>query len=207
MNEESIANQTVAAGSENERDKVQGAQQSPSEKTLQTELPALPSTAYQSMRGRFIAALVLQLAILCYLGCFNLYVLAAGTTVTLKTIPVDPRDIFRGDYVALRYDTSAVQTKKSFEHGQKVYVVLKEGKPYWTACDVSEELPPLNRDQVAIKGIVDSWGAGPIYVRYGIEQYFLPEGKATFPTSNHAPDVAVAVDSRGNAVIKQLIFK
>jgi uncharacterized membrane-anchored protein len=207
MKKQSIENKTATAAPEHEGDKLRGTGQSVVEKTLQTELPTSPSTAYKPVRKRFIAALVLQLAILCYLGCSNLYVLAAGRTVTLKTMPVDPRDIFRGDYVALRYDISTVPTKASFEHGQKVYVTLKRGNPYWTACGASEKLPPLTEDQVAIKGTVDSWGAGPIYVHYGIEQYFLPEGKATFPAVSHTPDVEVAIDRSGNAVIKQLIFR
>ncbi len=31
------------------------------------------------------------------------YTLRTGTEVILKTMPVDPRDLFRGDYVTLNY--------------------------------------------------------------------------------------------------------
>ena len=35
-------------------------------------------------------------------------ILVSGTEVLLKTAPVDPRDLLRGDYVALSYDISRV---------------------------------------------------------------------------------------------------
>ena len=34
--------------------------------------------------------------------------LLTGKEVLLKTVPVDPRDLFRGDYVVLRYDISTI---------------------------------------------------------------------------------------------------
>src|SRR3989344_3670842 len=35
-------------------------------------------------------------------------VLRGGQEVLLQTVPVDPRDIFRGDYVTLRYEISTL---------------------------------------------------------------------------------------------------
>jgi uncharacterized membrane-anchored protein len=41
---------------------------------------------------------------------FKEFTLRTGEEVLLKTLPVDPRDLFRGDYVILRYDVSRVDT-------------------------------------------------------------------------------------------------
>ena len=39
-------------------------------------------------------------------------VLASGRTILLETVPVDPRDLLRGDYVLLRYKISDVPLMK-----------------------------------------------------------------------------------------------
>ena len=36
-----------------------------------------------------------------------------GEEIRLKVKPVDPRDLLRGQYVALKYDISEIQVKKS----------------------------------------------------------------------------------------------
>ncbi len=41
---------------------------------------------------------------------WNEQALASGTDVTLKTAPVDPVDLFRGRYVTLSYEISALPT-------------------------------------------------------------------------------------------------
>jgi uncharacterized membrane-anchored protein len=34
--------------------------------------------------------------------------LASGKEVLLSTVPIDPRDLFKGDYVTLSYDINAI---------------------------------------------------------------------------------------------------
>jgi uncharacterized membrane-anchored protein len=153
----------------------------------------------------FILALALQMTILTLLGGFNMYVLAAGRTVLLKTIPVDPWDMFRGDYLALNYDISTIKTTKQFQPEQEVFVILNKQNPYWSVSDVSNKLPELNGDQVALKGKIHYIVEGQLHMHYGLEQYYVPEGKGVLPPHT-TPDIEVAVDRFGNAAIKQLVL-
>ena len=56
----------------------------------------------------FIA--IVQTAILGYMIEGRASILRSGTEVLLKTAPVDPRDLLRGDYVILTYDISTIST-------------------------------------------------------------------------------------------------
>jgi uncharacterized membrane-anchored protein len=52
-----------------------------------------------------------------------------GEVVTLRTEPVDPPDLFYGDYVRLSYEAESISADKWFgerdvEYGDKIYVVL-----------------------------------------------------------------------------------
>ena len=53
-----------------------------------------------------VAAVLLQLAVLGGLFVYSQYPLWVGTEVRLATVPVDPRDLFRGQYVRLNYAPS-----------------------------------------------------------------------------------------------------
>ena len=59
----------------------------------------------------FAAALVaalLQTAVLGFMVESRASILRSGTDVRLKTLPVDPRDLLRGDYVILSYGISSI---------------------------------------------------------------------------------------------------
>lgn len=97
-------------------------------------------------------------------------VLNEGERIFLKTIPVDPRDPFRGDYVTLRYDISTLDVP--FEDGvQTVYVALSRSGDYYSAVDYFLEPP----EGVYIKGQANIMN-GHASLTYGIEQLFVPEG-------------------------------
>lgn len=61
---------------------------------------------------------------------FKEFTLRTGQEILLKTVPVDPRDLFRGDYVILRYDISTINTDSlgnkgsEFRENDTIYVVL-----------------------------------------------------------------------------------
>jgi len=59
-------------------------------------------------RLAFLIIVLFQILILVGLMGFNEANLAFGKSVVLQTAPVDPRDIFRGDYVVLRYEISTL---------------------------------------------------------------------------------------------------
>jgi uncharacterized membrane-anchored protein len=56
------------------------------------------------MRKTFIIlAVILQLVVLAYMAGEREYILRRGKVIYLRTAPIDPRDLFRGDYVRLNY--------------------------------------------------------------------------------------------------------
>lgn len=99
------------------------------------------------MRAKFILLVLLQVALLVGIIAYRHYWVATGERIILKTAPVDPRDIFRGDYVDLRYDISqldldALGAKEQFKGNERVYVILeKEPDDTFGAQSISRDLP------------------------------------------------------------------
>jgi len=169
-----------------------------------------------------ICAAVLQVLLLAFIGGQREYVLRTGRTIYLRTVPVDPRDMFRGDYVRLRYEISSIE-KKYFRdglaeeakdttshryRGRPVYVVLKvDDSNLANVVYVTDKKPA--RGKLYIRGRRDySYDGSYINVLYGIEAYFVEQGKGEQlqkMASNRAHaafDMEVALGSNGIAVLK-----
>jgi len=151
------------------------------------------------------------------------WTLITGTPVVLETQPVDPRSLFRGDYVRLNYTINTLGSDRfelpDVQRGDVVYVTLKKGDPYWQPVAVSTERP--EDDAVAIKGRVDRvskqrWNrdtrkmeeVSELRLKYGIENYFVPEGTGRAlerPAQGEKVSMEVAVDKCGNAGIKSVL--
>jgi len=149
----------------------------------------------------------------------RVHLLATGREVVLDVVPVDPRSLFRGDYVSLGYDMSRVAAPSRALHlkrGDDVYVTLQKGvDDKWTVVGSSMKPPAAARaDQVVIKGRVShvihtSDQAIPqLTMRYGIESFFVPEGtgrELEALVRDKKLSALIAVDSSGNAGIKGLM--
>ena len=107
------------------------------------------------------------------------YQLTHGREISLKAVPVDPRDILRGDYVALRYEISAVErggedTVPGFlREGQTVFVAIEESDGEWMVHDL-DTMPP--EDGLFLRGRVQTVTDELFEIDYGIESFFVPEG-------------------------------
>ena len=128
------------------------------------------------------------------------FTLQTGEEVILKTRPVDPRDLFRGDYVILNYEISSVDVS-GYKEGDKVFVGLKIEDGYGFPTGVYKNPP----DGLFIKGIVKEEFRG-LNVEYGIESYFVPEGKGREIERNRHLEVKVVIDKFGNAVLKSILI-
>jgi uncharacterized membrane-anchored protein len=111
---------------------------------------------------RILIVVALQTAALAYMIVDRQAMLNASRVVTLKVAPVDPRDIFRGDYVILSYDITRLEPGKLegddvFAHGEKVYVTLVPSGDTWTAAAIAHNKPVAMPNGVAILGTVDSY--------------------------------------------------
>ncbi|HOW60254.1 MAG TPA: GDYXXLXY domain-containing protein [Candidatus Moranbacteria bacterium] len=139
------------------------------------------------------------------------FTLRTGTEVLLKTLPVDPRDLFRGDYVVLRYEVSTINENtflpnaSAFKVGDSVYVLLDIGSDKIAkAKSISKQIP---EDSYFMKGTVKNVFGNKLNIEYGIESYFVPEGKGREIEKNIGNIYAkIAIDKFGNAVIKSLVL-
>jgi uncharacterized membrane-anchored protein len=101
---------------------------------------------------------------------WNELALARGTEVTLRTVPVDPIDLFRGRYVRLGYEISRLPVEPGTEHGDTVYVLLREVDGVWTGEQGTREPPGGG---TFIRG---TYTGGTI--EYGIGTYYADEDEA-----------------------------
>lgn len=141
----------------------------------------------------------------------NLVPLVTGQTILVRVVPVDPRDLFRGDYVILSYDFSRVPHETpgirmdDLPSLQPVYVTMvpdTDGR-HWKADKFSAERPESG---LYLKGrITGSWLA-----EYGIESFFVEEGKGLQyegAVRNRKLSAEIAVDGSGKAALKRLVIE
>lgn len=172
----------------------------------------------RNKRWIFAAAIALQVLLLLGMGARHTYTLQTGRPIRLETAPVDPWELFRGQYVALNYKISQLQQGQvalagaPYERGEQVWVTLQQGDPYWVAVGVSRQRPAADGGQVALKGTVQWYGdaMGPggqpqVSVRYGIEQFYVPEGEGpALEDRQHQVTVEAVVDRFGRAAMKRV---
>ncbi len=163
--------------------------------------------------GLFLVALVQTLA-LSWMIYDRVTLISSGKEIVLDTIPVDPRSLFRGDYVILNYPISslnltALKGDKGLRRGMKVFVTLR--KPYragWQPVSVTKSFPTeIEKDHVVLRGKVRSGGDKNLRVNYGIEAYFVPEGEGKDlerVVREKKLQVLVAIGTNGEAAIKGL---
>lgn len=167
---------------------------------------------------RILIVVALQSAALAYMIADRQAMLNAGRVVTLKVVPVDPRDIFRGDYVILSYDISRLEPAKlqgddKFDYGDIVYVTLVREGDVWNAAAVAKDKPVALQGGVPLRGTVQSFEAAEggaitsLSLSYGIESYFVPEGTGRALEDERQKgslSIDVAVDAQGRGAIKAL---
>ncbi|WP_444909237.1 GDYXXLXY domain-containing protein [Microbulbifer sp. TRSA005] len=108
-----------------------------------------------------------------------------GEPIRVKTIPVDPRSLFRGNYARLNYDfsriaKSALTEERRIREGEVVYVSLKKSPSGLYEFSAASLEKPV--EGIFLKGRIagaNPWSAEQFYrIKYGIEAYFAPKEKA-----------------------------
>jgi uncharacterized membrane-anchored protein len=158
----------------------------------------------------FITIAVFWVGILGGFVFYKEYTVRTGESVLLQTVPVDPRDLFRGDYVILRYDISTISTEMfsmkatNFAQGDTLYVLLDVNDGVGSYKNISRIKP---QEGLFIKGTIERIRDGEMDLTYGIESYFVPEGEGR-EIERHRGEmqVKVVIDSSGNAVLRSLII-
>ena len=133
------------------------------------------------------------------------YTLRTGTEVLLKLRPVDPRDLFRGDYVILSYDISNINVRADgeFKENDTIYTHLKLNGNIAEFDGASKAKPS---DGLFIAGKVMVVNSNSVRVTYGIESYFVPEGEGRrIERSIKDMYAKIAIGSSGRSVVKSLV--
>jgi uncharacterized membrane-anchored protein len=142
-------------------------------------------------------------------------IIRTGQTVLLETVPVDPRDLLRGDYVILSYKISALDMSKIksdkpyYKIGEVVFVKVEPKEKFWEAAAVGSKKGAYG-DGVYLKGRVrNNYPANSIELDYGIESYFVSEGQGREIEKNmrgakSSVEVQAVVSPCGEALIKNI---
>lgn len=185
---------------------------------------------------KFSLAVAAQIVIVLVMILFKYSVFAGGQSVFLHAEPFDPRDPLRGDYMVFTYDISEIQpyyfanynekTGEPIEYkvGDTVYVALNTYRMYSDSNlfgrQASVSLVSLDKPTsgLFIKGVItektepvttdELWGStSEMYrVKYGIEDYFIPENSGHQRDLLFRDDITaqVMVDDNGNVILKQM---
>ncbi|MBO8163240.1 MAG: GDYXXLXY domain-containing protein [Brevibacillus sp.] len=169
------------------------------------------------MKKRFALLVLLQVVLLLSVAGKYYWIVATGQTVTLKTAPIDPRDLFYGDYVQLGFDVNRLDLANIRHdlvgplHDEQVYVVLeKRGNAWHEAVGVFRSKPELTEGQAMLRGHLhyyngDGWRQ-TVRIEYGIERYYVPEktGRDIEQAGEQPWFAELRVSSSGEAVLSRL---
>jgi uncharacterized membrane-anchored protein len=169
----------------------------------------------------FVTVAGLQTAAIGWMVSDRITLLKTGKEVVLPIVPVDPRSLFRGDYVRIDFPVTMVSSELFPKDAKPiksevVFVTLQRDGETWKPVAVSDKKPAVKSDQTVMQGrLAHHWWPGSgqtpqqIRINYGIERYYVQEGKG-LELENAARDkklaVVVAVDSKGRSAIKGLII-
>ena len=141
-------------------------------------------------RIRFIIVLAIPLLILMSLTVKPLWALTSGEDILLLTVPVDPRDLFYGDYVTLRYEIEEVPSEKVSVHllkelerhssfGKvKVYGKLIQEENVFIVEELTIKKPS---DGLYLSGHMNRYqyfnedGVKIYNVNFGLDRFYVPE--------------------------------
>ncbi len=152
------------------------------------------------MRRRlFLAAVLVHAGVLIGWAASLEIARARSVTVRLDVVQRDPRDLLRGDYIRLSYTiadiprSAFVTPPAGVRPGARVYVALAPRGGVWevAAAGVSRETLRLAPGQRLIVGTFQHRGREGVRVVYGIEDYYVPEGKGNPPSGKMEAEVSL----------------
>ncbi len=174
-------------------------------------------------RWLLLVCLLMQAGVLGFMVYSQESIIKRGTSITLRTAPIDPRDPFRGDYVRLRFAINNLNNAPTRwqpanyqpRKGDTVYAVLSEQPSgvheltYFT-----NTIPGTTRasQSIMLRGRVtgdNHRSTQQQQVKFGVEQLFVEQGKGLDIEKRqgvrggmqNAMHVTVAVGNKGKAVL------
>lgn len=134
-----------------------------------------------------ILVIFLQIGILTAMVVNSYQIIARGDKVTLKVEPLDPRSLFQGDYVILRYPFNNLNLNKvehdldldKINYQQDIYLALEPKGEAWEPV-LATQNPARVKDKTYLTGKVLYLRPEPqpiLHLKFNIENFFVPEGK------------------------------
>ena len=167
-----------------------------------------------------VGALLLALGQTLALGAMlseRISILRSDVVLTLKAEPIDPRDIFRGEYVILRYKISQYTAPKAldFQKGAELWALLKRDGEDWSIDRIVADRPASFEPTDAAAAIrIESLNIllrtdeKIVYrVGFGLERFYVPEGQGRELEKLIGEDrltIDAAIGPNGGAGIKAL---
>lgn len=159
-----------------------------------------------------IALVIVQTIILGMMVGQRAAILHSSDVVTLKSEPIDPRDLFRGDYVILNYGITSIELNTVKGHinwrdNDAIYVEIAPAEDTWRAVAVYRDYPEPELGNKIIRGQISyiDETSNTARINYGVERYYVPEGEGRDledQRNKQALSIDVALGSDGEAAIK-----
>ena len=133
--------------------------------------------------------------------------LAFGDEIKLKAQPVDPLDVFRGNYVVLTYDISRLQVVHEVRAGQRLCADLYQSAPGVYGARYAYDFPQEDGKTICGRAREDARGGESVGIEYGIETYYAGAERAREIEGSIARGelyVVVDLDGDGSARIERL---
>lgn len=181
-----------------------------------------------------LLVVVAQIAIVAFMAAQREWIARTGTTITLRTAPIDPNDPMRGEFVRFRYEINVVPAhffrggleawkgERDYRASRRlkdhvVYAALKNDAHGFAQLvalsDSPPERGPFLRGRVAF-ATVGATGIESVQIRYGIEALFMQQGAAkrvetlAFGERRGVPiDCTVAVGDSGIGVLRSFAWE
>jgi uncharacterized membrane-anchored protein len=157
-------------------------------------------------RRLFLTAIALQaLTLIGWAGGLE-WELAYAPRIRLEVAQRDPRDLLRGDYVRLEYPVAQIPLETVIggrpDYGDQIWVTLAPRDSVHTLVAASRQPSTPAPGQRLLVGRVQSLSARGrtselvVRVEYGIERYYVPEGKGTILTGRVEAEIALTEGGR-----------
>lgn len=162
--------------------------------------------ARRKRRLFLVLAVSLQFCFLFALMWPSFATIARGDEIAVHAMPVDPWDLFRGDYITIEYEFSRIRSPGvgMFKAGSPVFVVLSKSGDTWVMSRVTKKPCPLASGQIGLKGRVKYASDNEITVNYGLERVYIEEGRGRELSDSAGFEVKLVVDRSGHGVIKEV---
>jgi uncharacterized membrane-anchored protein len=167
---------------------------------------------------RIILAGALLTAVLGWMIGERMLLLANGREIVVASQPVDPTDLFRGEYVILNFAFSRLELAqvqglvapgdgKAVNEDLDIYVTLKpeDGRYIFESASILRA-ESVAEGRVVIRGVAKGF-YDIVMIEYGIERYFVPQGHGRDIETGIAAskvDVVLAVGADGTAAVRTL---